>query len=189
MPDPAWSTQYNFATTPESNGFTRIPYPSPATVTLTTGGTPSQRKVTLTESDPRQGVSFVLSSLPSLNKTNGFTAEIDVQVSGSGNAGVELRYNDGAASLCVYQSSIRLTIVPGDWSVPTADNSGRTVVRLTCDGSRNVNVYRNGSLVIGPVQMPVTELDQNTYQWWGEEGGQQVFWAMRGYWGGAVAPG
>ncbi len=191
MPTPTWSSQYDFGLTPEENGFTRISYgPSGATVTLTTIGNTSNRKVTLTETNPSDGVSFVINNVPNLNPSVGFTAEMICAVLGDGDAGVELRYSDGAIGLNIFQTRVLLTI-PGsnEIVVDTVDNSVDTLWRLTCNASREIRVYRDGIQVTGPHIMPASSFPQASYQWWGESGGTQVIKAQRVYFGGAVIPG
>jgi hypothetical protein len=185
VPDPTWTSQYNLAQTPEANGFTRTLYDNPV-VNAVTGGSPANRRVEI-NSDAGSCV-FVTSAVPSLDGDTGVTAEVVVASSGSGNAGFEVTFLDRAIGVQVYAD--RITVADGlnePASFPTAANTANTTVRLTYQ-SGTARVYRNGTL-LATLTPPFLGMPFQRVLWWGEEGGTQVWRALRYWSGGAMAPG
>lgn len=192
MPTPAWSWQYNFATTPEANGLTRTSasYPVASAVTTTTTGPAAGRKVVVSGSDPSSGMVFLMSSIPALDPSVGATAEATVAVTGSGDLGFEVRFLRYAAGLCVFPSSITLDMTNPALphaEIPTGSNAAATAFRLTVDPSGVLRVYR-AAILLGSFQLAATSLPQNSFMWWGEGVMSGTLTALSGYWGGAVAP-
>ena len=190
MADPVWTAQYNYSTTPELNGFTRILYKTPVVTEVRTGPTANRRvQINSASGD----AVFLTSTVPALDPVLGATAEAVVNVTGPGNAGFELTFLTKALLLQVYSSGIGLTVcddVAGEqfYLRQTPFNNIDTKVRLTLDGSNNVNVYREGSGVVGPVPGGQCTKSFQRVLWWAEGSGTQTFKGMKYYIGGAVAP-
>ena len=200
MPDPVWTMRYQMNQTPEGNGFTRsFDYTLQAIVTEVTGGSPANRRVEL---DARAGldcgVVFLTSTVPSLDFTQGATAETIVNVSGdsNGNAGIELTFLSYAVALQVYPGKVKL-YAPGDGNpdpsvdvtVPTASNNADIKWRITFDTLHQVHIYRDDLLVIGPVVVPIVVKPFQRVLWWAEGGVLTIWRAFRFYVGGAVPAG
>ena len=192
MPDPAWTAQYNFAQTPEGNGFTRQLHNDPI-VTLIQGGNPANRRVDV---DSTNGDAvFLTSQVPSLDSTIGATIEMTVAVSGAadGNAGFELTFLDRAVLVMVFPNKIGLTVAQDagqfDQEIPTASNSGDTEIRVTFDATKALRVYRNDVLIAGPISTQTAVKPFQRVLWWCEAGAIATFRVMRYYLGGAVVPG
>lgn len=201
MATPAWTAQYNFGNTPEQNGFTRI-VSDAATLVLTQSGPTAGRKLTVNCTNADDSVVLVTSTVPSLSESIGATAEAIVAVSGATlgiyppDAGFELDFLNHNIQILVQQTAIVVSL--GDdalaanqnTTVPTADNSTATTIRLTVDNAGNVRVYRNTVLIFGPVAWPVAVSPFQRVLFWGENGGpsSMVFTEMAYYLGGAVAP-
>jgi len=193
MPDPVWTASYNFAQTPEGNGFTRTLYNSPV-VTLTTSGSPANRKVVV---DSTNGdVVFLTSAVPSLDSGVGATAEFQVAVTGAaeGDAGVELTFLDRAVLVQVYPNKIVTSICNDlignqEQTFATASNGTDTLVRITFDATKNLRVYRAGTLVAGPLSTDNCVKPFQRVLWWAESGAVATFKIFRYYIGGAVVPG
>jgi len=186
MPDPNWTSQYNFSTTPENNGFTRVLHGSPDINLVMTGQTANRR----IEIDSTSGSAvFLLSNVPSLNITQGATVESLVSVNGAGDAGYELTFQGTFFGVQVYQNKI--TIVVNDGNGPqefvTDSNATDTIVRATVSPSSILNVYRNGVL-IATKAMPASSSQLPRVLFWGEDGGIQTFKSLKFYIGGPVAP-
>lgn len=188
MPDPVWTAEYDFSSTPEANGFTRVLYNTP-TLTLVTSGSPANRRV---EVNSDQGsVVFVTSSIPSFDDSVGATGEAGLAVSGTGDAGFEMTFLNRAMLIQIFQSSLLVTLA-GDtgeqnYEFVTGDNTANTLWRATYQ-SGQLRVYRAGVLVAGPLTVPVAIKPFQRFLWWGEGGGAQVFRKLVYYVGGAVAP-
>jgi hypothetical protein len=192
MPDPAWTQQYQFNQSPEGNGFTRRLYRTPI-VTEVTGGNPANRRV---EIDSTNGDAvFITSAVPSLDSSVGATAEMVVNVTGAadGNAGVELSFLDRAVLLMVYPNKIGISAAQEDGQieqeVATASNAPDTEVRMTLDASKDLRIYRNDALILGPISTQTKTKPFQRVLWWGESGALVTFRALRYYLGGAVIPG
>jgi hypothetical protein len=192
MPDPVWTAQYNFANTPENNGFTRIVTGNPI-ITLTTGGPTANRKVTIDSTNGE--VFFVTSNIPSFNSEVGVTCECSVSSNGVGDAGFEVTFLDLAFGLNVYSNSVLLTLCadpPNSFQevvINTPPNTSQTLFRVIIDSSKKISIYRVGVLITGPHQMLPCIKPFQRFLWWSEGGGTQVFNGMKYYLGGAVAPG
>jgi len=193
MPDPAWTQQYNFAQTPENNGFTRQLYNSPV-ITLTQGGNPANRNVNV-DSTAGDAV-FLTSSVPSLSSSIGATAEMIVAVSGAaeGDAGIELTFLDRAVLVLVFPNKVSISICNDiignqESEYPTASNSGDTTIRVTFDSNKDLRVYRNAILLAGPLSTANCVKPFQRVLWWVETGAIGTFKALRYYLGGAVVPG
>ncbi len=200
MPDPVWTEVYNMGNTPEQNGFTRTLQGSP-TITENSGGNPANRNVEI-NSDNGDAV-FLTSVVPSLSMPPGATLEAEGSVSGSGDGGFELTFLDCAILVNVFENFVNYSMpsgfsepnrggvtVPGiEADVATDSNNTRIVWRVTIDGSRNWNIYRDEILVAGPIPAHFLIKPFQRILWWGEGGGIQTFYTMKYYIGGAVAPG
>lgn len=187
MADPVWSGQYNYAQTPEQNGFTRVLYNAPV-ITLVTGGTPASRRVEVT-SNAGDAV-FQTTSVPALSVANGATVQIQVQVSGAGDAGYELTFQQLVFQVQVYANRVTVTVPDGtgEHQVDSNDNSAATVtVRSTVDATGVLRTYRN-TVLIDTRQLPANTQPFQRVLWWGEGGGLQTFRQMAYYTGGPVAP-
>jgi hypothetical protein len=192
MPDPSWSFQYNYAQTPEGNGFARELYGNPA-ITLVTGGSAANRRVTV-DSGGGDAV-FLTSQVPSLSQTTGATAEMVVAVSGAanGNAGVEMTFLGRAVMLQVHPSKVSVTIAADaegeqHHEIPTASNAGDTTIRFVYWPDTTCSVYRNGVL-LGTFPTYASARPFQRFLWWCEAGATATFRAMRLWVGGAMAPG
>jgi hypothetical protein len=194
MPDPNWTAEYNTGNTPEQNGFSRTLYNSPV-VTATTSGPPAGRNVEI-NSDNGDAV-FITSQVPSLDPTLGASAEMDVEVVGAGDAGFEMTFLNSAVLVNIFQNSVNVSIPTGDdgtgaseTDVATADNGDAPHTwRYLFDSSRNVSLYRDEVLVVGPIAASTITKPFQRVLWWGEGGGTQTYWGFRYYTGGAVIPG
>ena len=192
MPDPNWTLNASFSQTPESNGFTRETYGAPVINQVTTGPQANRRVEVNTDAG---GVVWKTSQVPSLDPAIGCTLEYVCSCSGAGNAGIELTFLSRAVMVQVYQNKI-VSILASD-GIPqqviteaaTASNASDTTVRVTFDSSNNIRVYRNGTLIIGPVAVPVCVKPFQRILWWAEEGGTQIFKQVKAWLGGAMAPG
>lgn len=188
--DPNWSAAYNFANSPEQNGFTRVLYGTP-TVNTVTSGQAANRRIELgtTGGD----CIFLLSSVPSLSLAQGATAEAVVSCSGAGDAGFELTFQGNNAAVQIYTNKITVTVNDGFGEHVCADglsNATDTTVRITITQDTQfgtVRVYRNTALV-ATVPMSPSDQPQPRVLFWGESGGTQIFRQMKYYLGGAVAP-
>ena len=188
MPDPIWTNQYSFSQTPEQNGFTRILYDAPLLTIQTTGPT-ANRRVEI-NSDAGSAV-FQISNVPSLTTLLGATAEIIAAISGPGNAGIELTFQDRYFGVQVYENRITVAVDDGQGPHEVAagqSNSGNTTIRVTVSPDFTLRVYRAGVLV-DTRALPGTEKPLPRVLFWGEEGGTQIFRTLRYYIGGPVAPG
>ena len=188
MPDPNWTSQYDFSKTPEANGFTRSIHGAPVLM-LATSGAPANRRVEI-NSDAGDIV-FLTSQVPSLSESLGATAEAVVSVTG-GDAGFQLTFLTCAILVQVHPDKLYVGM-PGDppggyvnIDIPIV-NSGNVTVRATFSPGRLLRLYRNGVLVGGPYTVPNRSQAYQEVQWWGE-GGFQVWRFMAYYLGGAVAP-
>lgn len=193
MPDPNWTAEYNYGNTPEANGFSRTLYNTPI-VTEIISGNPSNRRVEI-DSDNGDAV-FLTSNIPAFDPTVGATGEVEVSCNGSGDVGFEITMLDMAVGINIWETFIELYHPVGDDGTPGwteqalgLDNSVLTLVRVVIDGSRNVSLYRNGSLILGPVVAPIISKPFQRFLWWGEGGGTQEFRNKKFYIGGGVIPG
>ncbi len=192
MPDPNWTSEYQFNQPPESNGFTRTIYNTPV-VTEVTGGNPSDRRVEI-NSDTGDCV-FITSDVPSLDANTGVTLEASVSCTGSGDAGFELTFLDYAVLIMVWEDRVSISMPRGDngepsveQDIPTAANSSPVLMRFTFDNQRLVRIYRDLSEIHSFTAHPVTKPFQRVL-WWGEGGGVQLFNVLRFWTGGAMPPG
>lgn len=193
MPDPAWTMQYQWNQPPEGNGFTRRLIGSPVVVE-TIGGNPASRNVEITSNNG--DCVFLTSQVPALDSTVGVTAEMQVAVNGSGDAGFELTLLDTIIMANVFENEVNLYCPTGDGGASgfnltetTDSNAADTLFRLLIDGSKRASLYRNGVAVWVNVQCPVLTRSFQRVLWWGEGGGTQKFNILRYYAGGAVIPG
>ena len=191
MPDPVWTSSYNYAQSPEQNGFTRTLYNDPV-VTEITSGNPANRRVEINSNNG--DVVFLTSSVPSLDSSVGATAEAVVNVSGAGDAGFELTFLNMGTLIQVLQNSILLSFCNDfggyqEFLFSTSPNNVDITIRFTVDGSRQARLYRNTVLIDGPRTIPVCIKPFQRVLWWGESGGTQIFKGMKYYIGGAVVPG
>lgn len=201
MPDPTWTDEYNLQSSPEDNGFGRQLVGIPTIVEQTTGS-PANRRVEI-QSDLGD-VIFTTAAVPSLDEAVGASAEVDVEVTGQGDAGFEFTFLDGAALVNVFSDLVNLSIPQGDDGTPGTElnfASNNTVpirIRLTVDPSRNVRLYRaliadlvwsELTNVSTPPVAPVTAKPFQRVLWWGEGGGTQIFRGLRYFTGGPVVPG
>jgi hypothetical protein len=192
MPDPAWTDEYDMGNLPAVNGFTEQDVASPV-VTLQTTGNPANRRIEI-ESSNGDAI-FLTSSVPSLDPTVGVTAEAVLSCTGAGDAGFELTFLNAAVLLMVYENSAEVSwpsgpVVPGNSiTVATASNAGDVRWRYLFKPDRNIEVYRDEVLIIGPV--PVSDPDKPFQRvlFWGEGGGTQIFREMMYWIGGAMVPG
>lgn len=194
MPDPNWTQSYNYANSPENNGFTRVLTNSPV-ISEISSGPPADRRL---EIDSNNGAAvFLTSQVPTLDPQIGITAEYRARVSGTGNAGIEATFLNAAVLLMLYADRLELSI-PTDRpdnsdrilvSVSGLNNTVDTVIRLTFSAARAVTIYRNGTALTGPWTAPTLNKPSQRLLFWGEAGGTQVFTLMRWYQGGPVAPG
>ena len=192
MPDPNWSTQFNFSQTPETNGFTRQVYGTPVIQEVTSGSQANRRVEINTDAG---SVVWGTTQVPSLDPTIGCTLEYVCNCTGTGNAGIELTFLSRVVAVQVYAAEVRFYTVqdgvepPPPTIVLTTANSANTTIRVTFDSSNNVRVYRNGTLIIGPQAVPVAVKPFQRVLWWAEEGGVQTFRTIKVWLGGAMAPG
>ncbi len=195
MPDPVWTSTYNYSQTPEANGFTRTLYDNPVVNTVT-GGAAAQRRVEVNSNNG--SAVFLTSNVPSLAEANGCTAEMVVANSGPGDAGFEVTFLNHVFGVRVYTDKVMIDSVTNDPSVTevavAASVGDRTLrVTLTPDTpdpttNRTLRVYLNGALIHTSVLNRRDSAFQR-FLWWGEEGGTQIFRQMKLYIGGPVAPG
>jgi hypothetical protein len=196
MPDPVWSSQYNYGQTPENNGFTRELYGS-ASLNLVTGGQAANRRVEVT-SQPGGGYVFTTSNVPSLDGTIGATGEAVCNPgSGAGHCGFEMTFLDRAVFVQIFADRVEVECC-GDppnqhvyLTVQTASNVSDLTWRFTYAAGQ-FKVYRSGVLV-ADVAAPVCAKPFQRFLWWAEGSGSgvstQTFRALRLYTGGAVQPG
>jgi hypothetical protein len=186
MPDPIWTAQYNFSQTPEANGFTRQLYNAPVVTLVTTGATANRR----VEINSNNGDAiFLTSSVPSLNKTLGTTMQVQVAVSGVGDAGFEMTFLDLYFLVMIYADRIMITIDNGqpETEISVAANTATTTVRATISADNTLRVYRN-TVLIHTVVLPTSQKPFQRVLWWGEGGGTQTFRQMAYFIAGAVQP-
>ena len=192
MPDPAWSFQASFSQLPEANGFTRELYGSPVINAVTTGPQANRRLEVNTDNG---GVVFFTTQIPSLSTVSGCTMEFVCSCNGIGNAGIELTFLDRVVTVQVYQNKVQLRMVSD--GIPqevvneanTAANTSDTTFRVTFDDQNKARVYRNGTIILGPTDVPTCVKPFQRVLWWAEEGGTQIFKQIRFWLGGAMIPG
>ena len=184
MPDPAWTNQYSMNQSPEGNGFSRTLYGTPV-ITEVTGGSPANRRVEINSNNG--SVVFITSQVPSLNDDTGATVEMIVDVSGAGNAGFELTFLNRYIGVQIYTNRITIQAGNGLQEAATPSNASNVTIRLIYAAGQ-CSIYRNGSLV-GTYAVAVNANSFQRVLWWGEEGGTQIFRALRYWVGGAMAPG
>lgn len=192
MPTPAWTAQYDFTKTPAGNGFTQVNYGNP-TLTLNQHGT--NQNVTITNPTSADSVVFLTSNVPALDSTVGATCEMIASVTGAGDAGFELGFLNQDVQVLLLANSVLVSVATDgiagnvNTTVATPSNGTATTIRATIDGGANLNVYRNGVLVVGPIALlPFSGHKFQNVLWWGEAGGTQTFTELAYYIGGAVAP-
>lgn len=192
MPDPNWTAQYNFSQAPEANNFTAQINGSPI-IQINSTGTPSARNLTIVSDNG--DVVYTTSQVPSLDSSVGCTLEWTCSQSGTGDAGMELTFLDMAFGLSIYLNEVRLTVIKttapfqDDYYQATAANNVDTLWRITINGSRVFNLYRNGILVLGPITIPVAGRPFQRVLFWGEGGGTTIYRKVAFWLGGAMAPG
>jgi hypothetical protein len=182
--------QYMFNQTPENNGFTREFYRDPplTVVNQITGGNPAERRVEI-DSRGGGGCVFFTSSVPSLDASVGVTAEVDVSVEGVGDAGFELTFLDYAILLNIYEESIDVNC-PGYGNVVSTDpNTAITKFRLLFKPSHEIEIYRQGVLILGPDLLPSIVKPFQRVLWWGEGNSLATFKGLKYWSGGAMPPG
>lgn len=184
MPDPVWSSQYNYGSTPEQNNFTRVQYQTPV-LTLQQTGPGANRRVELNTNGG--SMVFVASSVPNILENVGATAEMICSTNGAGDVGFELRLLQHVFGIRVYVDRIFVDVPGAITEHLTASNAADVTIRITY-GAGTMSLYRNGVLVVTRAIPQVINASQS-FMFWGEEGGTQIFRAMKLYLGGPVAPG
>lgn len=191
MPNPNWTAEYAFNALPEANGFTREVVGAPVQ-TIVTSGSPANRRVEL-QSD-QGSVIFHGAGIP-LNEVVGATMECIVNVTGVGDAGFELTFLERHIGIQIYASRVTVTLPDGQepHEILTPSNGSNTTFRATLiriAGVATLNLHRAGAPVpIGTFIVPAYSHASPRVLFWGEEGGTQIFRALRYWLGGAMAPG